>query len=124
MLRNGLRMKLSTRMIIGWIAVLATGITIDFDLGPWFFLGALVLWDVLRYRMQPGLPRSVGRRQAWLLLPLGTLVVILYCVFDVPLNPGHPLRLVEDFLLAAVVLWLISDDIKAYKKLQPSVNSN
>lgn len=110
-------MKLSTRMIIGWAAVFAGGIAFAFEAGPWFFLGALLLSDVLRHRVQPRIPRNVERRRTWAIVLLGIVVLTTYNVFDVPDSPTHPLRIVEFAGLAAVVAWLIRDDIRVYRQL-------
>ena len=104
-------------MIIGWMAVIAGGVTLSFDVGPWFFIGALLLSDVLRHRVCPSIPRSVERRRTWILLPLGLLLLIVYAVLDISDSPTHPLRIVEFVALAAVVAWLVRDDIKIYRQL-------
>ena len=110
-------MKLSTRMIIGWVAVFAGGVTLAFDAGPWFFFGALLLSDLLRHRVHPSIPRNFERRRTCVLLPLALAVLILCAVIDVSDSPTHPLRVVELAALAAVVAWLIRDDIRIYRLL-------
>ena len=113
-------MKLSTRMIIGWVAVFAGGVTVAFDVGPWFFFGALLLSDLLRTRFEPRIPREVELRRMWILLPLGLLYLGLGLRFGVPESPSHPLHIVGGIGFAVAVAWLIRDDIRIYRRLHES----
>ena len=106
-------------MIIGWVAVFVGGVTLVFDAGSWFFLGSLLLSDVLRHRVHPSIPRSIERRRRWILLPLAIAVLVTYAVFDVSLSPTHPLRVVEFIAVAVVVAWLIRDDIRICRDHNP-----
>lgn len=110
-------MKLSTRMVIGWVAVIAGCLSLWFDAAPWYFLGALLFSDVLRHGFRPSVPRSVARRRTWILLPIALAVLMLYTLLDVTDSPTHPLRIIELVALAAVVAWLIRDDIRVYRQL-------
>lgn len=111
-------MKLFTRMIISWLAVLADGVTLMFNMGPWFFFGALLLSDLLRTRFEPRIPRTVGRRRTWILLPLALLYLALGFWLDVPESATHPLHIGGGIGFAAAVVWLVRDDIKIYRQLQ------
>lgn len=109
--------KLSTRMILGWLAVIAGGATLLQDIGPWFFFGGLFLSDVLRHRIEPSIPRTVERRRTWTLLPFAVVLLLAGFLFDIPESPTHPLNLVITFGLVVMVSWLIRDDIRIYRHL-------
>ena len=108
--------KLSTRMIVGWVAVFAGGVTLAFDVGPWFLLAALVLSDLLRTRFHPRIPREVERRRRWILLPPPILYLALVVWLDVPGYATHPLHIVGGVGFAVAVAWLIRDDIRVYRQ--------
>ena len=104
-------------MILGWLAVIAGGVTLALDVGPWFFLGALLVADVLRHRVQPHIPREVERRRTWILLPLAIFYLALFFWLDAPEAATHPLHIVGGIGFAIAVVWLIRDDIRIYRQL-------
>lgn len=110
-------MKLSTRMIIGWLAVFAGGVTLVFDIGPWFFFGALVFSDLLRNRFEPRIPREVARRRRWILLPLTLLYLGFVVWLDIPESASHPIHIIGGIGFAIAIAWLIRDDIRVYRQL-------
>ena len=110
-------MKLSTRMIIGWVVVFAGAITLAFDGSPWFFLGAILLSDLLRTQFEPHVPRDVDRRRRWIFLPPMVLYLGLCYLLDVPDSPTHPFNIIGAVGLVAGVAWLIRDDVRVYRQL-------
>lgn len=116
-------MKLSTRMIIGWVAVFAGGVTLAFDIGPWIFFGTLLLSDLLRTRFEPRIPSEVERRRRWILLPLAVLYVGLGVWLDVPASSTHLFHVVGAIGFAAAVAWLIRDDVRVYRQLHEQTNA-
>ena len=116
-------MKLSTRMIIGWLAVFAGSLTLAFDIGPWIFFGTLLLSDLLRTRFEPRIPPEIERRRRWILLPLAVLYIGLGVLLDVPASPTHPFHIVGAGGFAAAVAWLIRDDVRVYRQLHDHTNA-
>ena len=116
-------MKLLTRMIIGWVAVFAGGLTLAFDIGPWIFFGTLLLADLLRTRFEPRIPPKIERRRRWILLSLAIPYIGLGIWLDVPDSPTHPFHIVGVIGIAAAVAWLIRDDVRVYRQLHQHTNA-
>jgi hypothetical protein len=104
-------------MVIGWIVVFAGGVTLVFNIGPWFFFGALALSDLIRTRFEPRIPREVERRRRWILLPLTLIYLGLVACLGFPESPTHPIHLIGGIGFAAGIAWLIRDDIRVYRQL-------
>jgi hypothetical protein len=110
-------MSLSTRMILGWVAVVFGALALAFDYSPWFFLGGLLFADVLRHFVQPAIPRKLERRRTWILFPLAVLYLALLLLFDVQQSRTHPVHIVGGLGFAFAMMWLIWDDVRIYRLL-------
>jgi hypothetical protein len=111
------RMKLATRIIVGWVAALAGGVTLAFEVGPWCFFAALALSDWLRTGFAPRIPRGVERRRRGVLLPLAVLYFGLVVWLDGPESATHPVHVAGGIGFAVAIAWLIRDDIGVCRQL-------
>ena len=111
-------MKLSTRIIVGWVALFVGGMAMVFNLGDWCFIAAVVLSSLLRTRFEPRIPREVERRRNWILMPPAILYLGLGLWLDVPESATHPIHVVGGIGFVVAVAYLIRDDIGICRRLQ------
>jgi hypothetical protein len=109
-------MKLSTRIVVGWIAMIAGAITLAFDATPLIFIGTLALSYLLRTRFEPRFPHDAARRQKWILIPIAVYVAVAI-LLGVPESPTHPIHVIGGIGSAVVVAFLIRDDFRVCRQV-------